>query len=359
MNVSPSIHQSVHQLQQPLPQTVAVVRALPGLGDLLCCVPALRALRSALPNAKITLIGLPSAKAFVQRFHAYVDELLEFPGFPGIPEVAFSAERVTAFLTQVQQRQFDLALQLHGSGASINAFLLLLGAKDQAGFFPTGQFCPDVDRFFLYPEAEPEIWRNLRLMQLLGIPLQGDYLEFPLQMTDWQEWERISNVYALTTKSYVCIHPGASVGERCWLPQHFATVADTLARQGYSIVLTGTADEIPLTQTVAQSMRYPVLDLAGQTGLGGIATLLKNARLLICNDTGVSHLAAALQVRSVVIFSNSDPQRWAPLDRQQHRVVGVGMTKPRIGSPALAYPTPALVLGEAIDLLNQEQIYAS
>ena len=59
---------------------------LAGLGDLLVHRAWLRALRSALPDAEIELIGLPAAQRFVDRFGRYVDRLIEFPGFPGIPE---------------------------------------------------------------------------------------------------------------------------------------------------------------------------------------------------------------------------------------------------------------------------------
>ncbi|MBD3881494.1 glycosyltransferase family 9 protein [Phormidium tenue FACHB-886] len=340
-------------LKNTLPQTIAIVRALPGLGDLLCVVPALRAIRSTYPEAALTLIGLPSAKEFVQRFSHYLDRCLEFPGFPGISEMPFLPARTTAFLLQAQQLKFDLVLQMHGSGSHINGFALLLGAKDTAGFFPAAHVCPNADRFLPYPEQEPEIWRHLRLLEFLGMPLQGDQLEFPLERADWQAAEALAAAYGLNQGRYICIHPGASAAEKCWLSQHFSAVADAIAAQGYQIVLTGTASEASLTQAVAQRMRFPVVDLAGQTHLGGMAALLKKAQLLICNDTGVSHLAAALRVNSVVIFTNSDPHRWAPLDRQLHRAVG--------GNSLLAesYPTPAIVLQEAQALLQREAIYVS
>lgn len=366
-----------HRLRQPLPKQVVVVRSLPGLGDLLCLIPAMRALRLAFPDAQITLIGLPWATSFVQRFSHYFDHFLEFPGCPGISEVPLMPQQIVAFLTQVQQCDFDLVLQLHGSGTYMNTFALLLGAKQTAGFFPTGQYCPDVTSFLPYPDHEPEIWRHLRLLEFLGMPLQGDELEFPVTETDWQTWRAIAIEYGLNPGHYVCIHPGASVHSRRWAPEQFAVVADALAAQGLQVVLTGTAAEMELTRRVQQAMQFPSIDLAGKTQLGAIAALLTHAQLLVCNDTGVSHLAAALRVNSVVIFSNSDPHRWAPLDRQRHRVVvDTTLLQSEIYSETLsgetprwsgvssttefAFPaTPAVVLAQAMELLYQEVRYAS
>lgn len=345
--------QANHQLEMPLPQQVAIVRSLPGLGDLLCVVPALRALRRALPEATITLIGLKEAQGFVQRFSSYLDRFLEFPGFPGIPEVPLSPHQIVDFLAQAQQMRFDLALQMHGNGTHINGFTQLLGANQCAGFFPPSQTCPDGDRFLLYPDHEPEIWRHLRLVEFLGIPLQGDHLEFPLTPLDWQELHHLTAAYSLSLGNYICLHPGASVPSRRWSYQQFAQVGDALASQGWQVVLTGTMAEQELTQAVAAAMHFPTINLAGQTALGTVGALLKQARLLICNDTGISHLAAALQVNSVVVFTQSDPHRWAPLDRQQHRVVGGNLSNGGL------YPTPEQVLEQAEALLHREKVYVT
>jgi ADP-heptose:LPS heptosyltransferase len=314
----------------------------------------------AFPQAHITLIGLPLARDFVQRFSHYLDEWLEFPGYPGILEVSLSPRRLTSFLTQVQQSPFDLALQMHGSGTYTNPFTVLLGAQVSTGLFIPGQYCPDSEYFFPYPEDEPEIRRNLRLLTSLGILPQGEELEFPLWESDWQAFRAIAATHDLQPGRYICVHPGASVSSRRYPPIHFATVADTLAAQGFQIVLTGTAAEAELTQTVADAMHSPAVDLAGKTSLGAIAALLEQAQLLICNDTGISHLAAALQVKSVVIFSDSDPRRWAPLNRHRHRIV---TTPPypapnnSILHPSSFIPHPSTLLSHANDLL-QELAYA-
>ena len=107
------------------------------------------------------------------------------------------------------------------------------------------------------------------------------------------------------------------------------------------MVLTGSEGEKPVTGAVAQAMKRPALDLAGRTSLGALGALLQSARLLVSNDTGVSHLAAALRLPSVILFDASQVERWAPLDRRRHR-------------PALLPAEPAVVLREVDDVLQEE-----
>jgi ADP-heptose:LPS heptosyltransferase len=326
-----------HQLKQQSISRIAVMRSLPGLGDLLCAVPALRALRAAFPQAKITLIGLPWARSFIKRFSHYLDDFLEFPGYPGIPEVPFSQEKLHLFLKSVQEQHFDLILQMHGNGTVSNSFIALLDARINAGFYLPNHYCPDPNYFLPYPDTEPEIWRHLRLMDFLGIPLQGDKLEFPLREEDFAALR--------LKKNYVCIHPGASAKDKRWSLKNFATVADAIAARGWEIVLTGTTTEVYLTQKLADMMRFEPINLAGQTNLGEMAALLSRASLLVCNDTGVSHLAAGLRVKSVVIFSNSSPHRWAPLDREIHR---------SLSSSSSTDVSCEMVIAQAGDLLQKE-----
>jgi ADP-heptose:LPS heptosyltransferase len=299
------------------PRRLFVLRALQ-LGDMLCAVPALRALRAALPAARITLCGLPWARLFVARFWKYIDDFVEFPGYPGLPEQPIDARRVVEFLGRMQSEPIDLAIQLHGSGAFVNSLLMLCAPRQAAGFYVPGEYCPDPRWFMPYPEQGTEIERLVRLTEFLGAPAESLDLEFPLIAKDWQDLASIRDARHLKAGEYVCIHPGGRWLSRRWQTEKFAALSDHVATTGCQVVITGTAAEQDLAAAVASAMTAPAINLAGQTSLGAAAALVSGARLVVTNDTGMSHIAAALRVPSVVVVLGSDPNRWSPLDRLRH-----------------------------------------
>jgi len=337
----------------PAPRRVAVLRAL-ALGDLLCAVPALRALRRAWPEAEISLIGLPWAREFVARFSHYVDRFVEFPGWPGLPEREPRLDQIPEFLAVMQREQFDLAIQLHGSGTIVNSLVALLGARQTAGFYPPGYYCPDPATFAPWPKSGLEIDRLLSLVRYLGLPSCGDELEFPLNDEDFRRLEQITDA-PRTTERYAIVHPGASVTERRWQADKFAAVADALADRGLTIVLTGVTGERAIAERVASCMREAPLDLVGKTDIGTLGALVAGAKLVICNDTGISHVAAALQTPSVVISTGDNPARWAAKNRRLHRVLcrASGVTTEEVCREAmdlLRTPPPAAATRRAVEL---------
>jgi ADP-heptose:LPS heptosyltransferase len=255
-------------------------------------------------------------------------------------------QRIPAFLEQIQGQDFDLAIQLQGSGYITNPLVTLFGARRTAGYYLPEQYCPDEESFLPYPENLPEPNRLLALMEHLGFPTQGEELEFPLNEADRTEFGQLAEIFGLEAGRYVCIHPGARAPERRWDAASFATVADWFAAQGIDVVLTGTESEGDIASKVNRSMKYPAHDLTGRTSLGGLAYLIREASLLISNDTGPSHIAAALEVPSVVLFSASDPNRWAPQNRNLHRVI----------ENAKDF-SPELVIHEISTLLHEVNVY--
>lgn len=290
---------------------IAVFR--PGyLGELLCMVPAMRALRAAYPEAEISLVSHPWALFFVRRFDFCFDRFIHFPATRGASGKYADSETLKDFISEMRDEQFDLILQLADDGEMNNELISQLGARYFAGYCKSGkQFGNPL--LITYPDHLREVRRHLSLIDHLQIPLRGEQLEFPLHEDDRKDFEDL--LTPLIPGKYICVHPGARLTADQWAPAHFATLADHCAEQGYTIVLTGNRDEADIVAEVMKHMRFPAIDLSGKTGLGALAYLVSHAFALISNCNGISHLAAALKTRSIVISLSEEFERWVPANR--------------------------------------------
>lgn len=300
-------------------QRIAIFRALQ-LGDMLCSVPALRALRRACPHAHIALVGLPWARNFVDRYAPLLDELIEFPGAIGFLEQAETDEHLDAFCDAMRTRRLDLAIQLHGSGGVANDIVERWGARLNAGFIQPGE-AEHGGVFIPWPERLPEPARYDALMRALGSEASNLDLDIPLRASDLLECEALIDAYEIDTSRLILVHAGAQLPSRRWPVERFAHAAIALEADGWQIAITGSPGEAALTARLAAMLGDRAIDLTGKTSLGALAALVGRARLVVCNDTGVSHIAAATRSPSVVIASGSDTHRWAPLDQALHLVL--------------------------------------
>lgn len=303
---------------------VGIFRAL-FLGDMLCVIPTVRAIRNAFPNASITLIGLPWEKQFSERFNQYFTDFMEFPGWPGLPEQKPDEQKIVSFLESVRARSFDIIFQMQGNGSLTNKMCTLWGAKTVTGLRVKGEFCPDPKLFPVPPDSDHEILRFFKLLNALEIPLGGTSLEFPFTEEEIRSFQKVRETLGLKRGEYICLHAGARDPRRRWPVEKFAYVARQLSRKNYTIVLTGSREELELMDKLQDLIGLSVINSIkslGDLSLAHLALLIGEAALLISNDTGVSHIAAALETPSVIIFSPfSDIKRWAPLNATLHRSI--------------------------------------
>ncbi|NBD22090.1 LPS biosynthesis glycosyltransferase [Aquabacterium fontiphilum] len=305
---------------------LAVLRAL-SLGDLLCATPALRALRARFPRAHLTLVGQPWMSEWAKRM-PFVDDCVAMPAHPLTSEQMSVADPASwdSFVHTMQQRQLDLAVQLHGSGRLSNGVVAQWGARQVLAFHEPGQPVPPNVIGQTWPKRGTEVGRLLQLVRALGLPAHAVphvRLFHPVEDADRRAALALLQAHGLRpghTTGWICVHPGAKWPSRRWPVQAFAEVARELAQRGHQIVITGTEGEHDLAAAV-QAQVPQAINLAGCTNLWTLGALIDGARLLVCNDTGVSHVAAARQTPSVVISSGSDVARWAPADPVRHRVL--------------------------------------
>lgn len=262
-----------------------VLRAL-GLGDLLAGVPALRALRSGLPDHEVVL-AMPRALAPLAELADVADRIVDRVDLGAIPW---------------QEPPPELAVDLHGNGPASKAPLMALAPGRLVAF---GGPAPD-GRWLTGPgwdDEEHEVRRWCRLV--------ATSLDVPADPSDLVIRPPAGSA-ALEGPAPVVIHPGAASGSRRWPPERFAAVARWAADVA-PVVVTGTAAERPLADEVRRHAGLPPESVvAGATDVLGLAALVAGARLVVCGDTGVAHLATAYRRPSVVLFGPTPPQLWGP-----------------------------------------------
>ncbi|MBE1461593.1 glycosyltransferase family 9 protein [Kibdelosporangium phytohabitans] len=272
---------------------IVVLRAL-GLGDLLTAVPALRALRRAYPAATITLAAPAWLADVVDRIDA-VDRLEPTEG-----------------LVPIRWRgpAPGIAVNLHGSGPRSTDLLSRLRPRR-------------LITHRLWIEDQHEVDRWCRLLAEHGIP--ADPQDLRLGETEH--------------RGHVVVHPGASHGCRRWPAERYAAVVRTLDED---VVVTGDTSEKDIVEAVAGSVPTRV---GGD--LAGLLDLIADARLLICGDTGVAHVATAYGTPSVVLFGPVSPAHWGPRSTP-HRALWHGHT----GDTFADRPDPGLLMISVAEVLS-------
>lgn len=300
-----------------VPRKVVLVRGS-RIGDYLCATPTLRALRAALPEAEITLIALPFIRELAAR-SPHVDRFAPFPGFPGMAEQFFEPRRALWFFRRMQAEQFDLAVQMHGSGVHSNPFTLMLGARRTAGFVRPGDPPGRLDAALPMPEGIHEIRRVLALATFLGAPNRGEQLEFPLTREDQAQAEEL---LIGAEPPLVGVHPAAREATKRWPPGHHAAVARSLQRRyGGTVILVGSEEEKPLGRQLAAAIGPRCVSLIGKTSLAVLGAVIARMAVLITNDSGPAHIAYALRRPTVTLFGGTDPRVWGPLERELHHAL--------------------------------------
>ncbi len=300
---------------------IAVLRAN-GLGDFLFATPALRALAAGFPRAELTYLGLPWMRPFVEGRYRYIHQTRVVPPYPGLRRAEGDQRAADAeaadFFRWCQEYRFDLAIQMHGGGVESNPFVRRLGARHSLGL--AGRGVIHLDQNLTYQFYQSEVMRYLELVGQLGVPADGLDMDAP-ELPDDEPRLRLSWP-DLEPGGYVVVHPGASDPRRHWPIERFAAVSDYVQQaHGCPVVVTGSLVERRLARELARRTAEPVVDLTGQLDLGALLALVRRARLVVGNDTGLAHLAYASGTPSVVVYWCGNLITAGPMKRERFRPV--------------------------------------
>jgi ADP-heptose:LPS heptosyltransferase len=299
----------------PEVRKLAVLRAN-ALGDLVVTLPALEALRAAYPTAELVLLGSGWHPGFLTGRPGPIDRCLAIPPTTGIRDDLPPAppELLEVFFAAMHRERFDLAVQLQGGGRHSNPFLRRLGAKVTAGSQAADALALDYN--VCYTLHQPEVLRFLEVVGLVGAtPVT---VEPRLQVTAADRAEA-NRVLPEDGQPLLVLHPGATDPRRRWPIERLATVGAELARKGARLAVVGTAADAALAARLIEVLEGDAADLSGRLSLGGLAGLLERASLLVGNDSGPRHLAAAVGTATVAVYWAPNLLNVGPLTRTRHR----------------------------------------
>jgi len=297
-------------------QKIAVLRAN-ALGDLIFALPALHALRITYPDAELVLLGRPWHPELLQDRREVVDRVVVVPPYAGLSEAARytnDPKVLDTFFSLMRDERFDLAVQIHGGGATSNPFVRSLGARTTVGMRTPD--APPLDRWLPYVYYQSEIVRYLEVVALVGATTHDLEPHLPLLPDDIAA---SLVVVPETAVPLAVLHPGASDGRRRWPVDTFAAVGDALATDGMRVVVTGTPWEAETVTAVIAAMHAPAVNLCGTLSLRGLTGILSRAAMVVSNDTGPLHLAGAVGTPTVGIYWCLNVLNSGPLTRARHR----------------------------------------
>jgi heptosyltransferase II len=296
-----------------------VVRGTNWVGDAVMTVPALRELRRVLPNAHITLATRSWAKGLFSDAD-FIDDLLVYDR-----DARDLLQR--APLRQMRQwrsRRFDLAVLFQNA---FEAALIAAGARVPLRL---GYATERRTALLTHPLAVPA-WKEERhevfyYLNLVGelerllygaSTVEGRAPVFALAVSDERKAEARAFLLAHGAqpgRPLVALCPG-SINSRAkrWPAERYSALADRFIEEtGSSVALIGSGDELDVVREVSNGMRHQPVVLAGHTDLAQAVAVLSVADLLVTNDTGPAHIAAALDCPTLVIFGPTDPTTTRP-----------------------------------------------
>ena len=282
-------------------------------GDVVQTLPLVGALKARFPDVQVSWVINRSLRGLLDH-HPQVDQVIPFDRHGG-----WSSWK--QLLAKLRAARFDLVLDLQG--------LLRSAIMTQATAAPlrigleTAREGSSLTCHFLLPETSktvPAHARYWRVAEWLGIGDHPREAQIPIPSTarTWSEQQ-----LALLPGPVLAIHPGARWSSKRWPAENFTAIANRFIDQYRgSILLVGSEDETPLAQTIAHALPDShTLNLCGETSIPQLAACLQQADLLLCNDSGPMHLAAALNTPLVGLFTSTDSQRSGPPPRFNQRLL--------------------------------------
>ena len=284
---------------------ILVVR-LRSIGDTVLCTPSLTALRSFLPKTQIDIL-----------LEDWVAPLLEgFEDVDNVLTVGKSGKERVLTAREIRRRKYNVVINLHG-GTTGTFFSASSGAKHKIGFsyyqyrFLYTDHFPSGETFWDSPRIH-SVEQQLALLGSTGVPVEP---KPPTRLAVVDKHlrsvtERLEQ-RGIRSDPFVLLHPAAALATKQWPTENFAQVAEYLSTIGLATVAVAAGNEREVLEELSAVSSIPVASF-DDLQLPEITALASMARLFVGNDSGIAHIAAAVETPPVVIFGSSNRDNWRP-----------------------------------------------
>jgi len=285
-----------------------LVVKLRSIGDTVLATPALTALKRFLPNAKIDILLEDWVAPLLDGFEDVNDVISVGPG--GLSRLKTARE--------LRHRRYDVAVNLHG-GTTGTFFTYASGARHRVGYreyqyaFLYNHLLGSAADFFNKPNPH-SVEQQLALLGFVGVPVD-DRLKTHLATTESASSamaDKLSKSAIRDPRSAIALmHPTAAFASKQWATEHFARTAEFLSQKGLQTVAVAAGNERDVLVTLEKEAKVPVITFH-DLSLPEITALASRAKLFVGNDSGIAHIAAAVNTPCVVIFGSSNRDNWRP-----------------------------------------------
>jgi heptosyltransferase II len=291
-----------------------LIRATNWVGDAIMSIPALEAIRKRWPQGEIAVL----ARSWVADLYCgqpFAGRVIALDSRSSNP---FAMERVARRLAE---EKFDCAILLQNAFSA--AWLAWrAGIPERIGYVRDARG-PLLTRAIPVPRAGEspahESYYYLELLRRIGwiekLP-KIEQIKLCISSAAAEAAEkRLQSAGVRTGSCRIALAPGAAYGSaKCWLPERFASVADSLIGDfAADVILFGTASEREVSQQIASQMRHRPVSLVGETPISELPALFSRCQLFLGNDSGAMHVAAAVGLPVVAVFGSTDPEGTVPV----------------------------------------------
>lgn len=285
------------------------------LGDLVLSTPVFSSLRKAFPRAWIACLTFLENREVLEG-NPFLDEVILYDKKGS--EKGILGNLIFAF--ELARKKFDLVIHLHATNRVHLAGWLAripvrIGWRRKCAWALTHSY-EDVKKEGRKHEAE----YNFDLLKPLGITAPSTFETFfPLSTESHLSFEMLAKHLSLTQdKPWVVLNPSASCPSKLWPPERFGYLADKISEKyDCRFIAIGRQTDRPQVERLRSRTSVPIYDLSGRLNIGMLGVLLKNAALLVSNDSGPVHIASAVGAPVISIFGRKQPglspTRWGPL----------------------------------------------